>query len=50
MCLKKNPTNHHRNVIQFEKNQKTFIQININFWKKIYLIMYVIESTLKINF
>jgi len=31
---KKIPMNHHWNVIQFEKNQKIFIQINVYFWKK----------------
>jgi hypothetical protein len=34
MCLKKIPANHHQNVIQFNKIQKTFIQINVHFWKK----------------
>jgi hypothetical protein len=36
--------NHHQNVIQFNKIQKTFIQINLHFWKNIYLITYVIEN------
>jgi hypothetical protein len=31
---KKFPTNHDRNVIQFNKIQTTFIQINLYFWKK----------------
>ncbi len=48
MCLKKIPTNHHQNVIQFDKIQKTSIQINVNFWKK-NAIMYVNKSTLRIN-
>ncbi len=26
--------NHHQNVIQFNKIEKTFIQINVHFWKK----------------
>jgi len=34
MCLKKDPSNHHWNVIEFNKIQKTFIQINVYFWKK----------------
>jgi hypothetical protein len=42
--------NHHQNVIQFNNIQKTFIQINVHFWEKKYLIMYVIESILRINF
>jgi len=42
MCLKKIPINHHQNVIQFNKIHKTFFQINLHFWKKIYLVMYVI--------
>jgi hypothetical protein len=31
---KKIPTNHHWNVIQFNKIQKKIIQIKVNFWKK----------------
>jgi hypothetical protein len=50
MCLKKNSTNHHQNVIQFNKIKKTFIQIVYIFGRKIYLIVYVIESTLRIKF
>ncbi len=34
MLEKKNPTNHHQNVIQFLKIHKTFFQINVHFWKK----------------
>jgi hypothetical protein len=40
--------NHHQNVIKFNKIQKTFIQINVHFWKN--LPVYVIESIFKINF
>jgi len=48
MRLKKIPMNHHQNVIQFNKIQKTFIQINVHFLKK--KINHVIQSTLRINF
>jgi hypothetical protein len=41
MCLKRIPTNHHQNVIQFNKIQKQMIQINVHFWKNI-IIMHVI--------
>ncbi len=45
------PMNHYQNVIQFSKIHKTFFQINVHFWeKKLYLFVYVIESTLRINF
>jgi hypothetical protein len=40
MCLKKIATNHHWNVIQFNKIQKMFIQINVHFWK-IYIFNHV---------
>jgi hypothetical protein len=50
MRLKKIPMNHHQNVIQFNKIQKTFIQINEHFLKFKKKIMYVIQSTLRINF
>jgi hypothetical protein len=33
---KKIPMNHHRSVFQFNKKIKTFIQINVHFWKNIY--------------
>jgi hypothetical protein len=42
--------NDHWNVIEFNKIQKTFIQIIYIFGRKAYLIVYVIESTLRINF
>jgi hypothetical protein len=41
--------NCHRNVIQFNKIQKKTIQINVIFWN-IYIIVYIIESTLRIKF
>jgi hypothetical protein len=40
---KKLPTNHHQNVIQFNKIQKTFIQINVHFLK-IYIFNCVCHS------
>jgi hypothetical protein len=40
--------NHHRIVIQFLNIQKKKL-IDVHVWKKIYLIMYVIESSLRIN-
>jgi len=42
--------NHHQNVIQFNDIRKTFIQINLYFWEKKYLMMYVIESILRKHF
>jgi hypothetical protein len=48
---KNNPTNHHQNVIQFNKIQKKKkFKLMYIFGRKIYLIIYVIESTLIINF
>jgi hypothetical protein len=49
MWLKFFIANHHQNVIQFNKIQKTFIQINLHFWKKNIFNHYVIESTLIIK-
>jgi hypothetical protein len=42
--------NHHRNVIQFNKIQKTLFKLMYIFGRKIYLIVYVIESILRIKF
>jgi hypothetical protein len=40
----------HQKVIQFNNIHKK-IQINVHFWeKKINLIMYIVESILRINF
>jgi hypothetical protein len=46
---KKIPTNHHRNVIQFNKIQKNNIQISLIFGGKKNLIMYFIENNLRMN-
>jgi hypothetical protein len=43
------PMNHHWIVTQIDKIQKKIIVIDVHVWKKIYLIMYVIESYLRIN-
>jgi hypothetical protein len=43
------PINHYQNVIQKKFNSFLKIKINVHFWY-IYIIMYVIESILKINF
>jgi hypothetical protein len=42
--------NHHWNVIQFLKIQKKLFKLMYIFGRKIYLIMYVIESILRKNF
>ncbi len=46
---KKILANHHKIVIQFYKSQKKKFKLMYIFGRKIYLMVYVIESTLRMN-
>jgi len=41
--------NCHWNVSQLKKIQKKILETKLQFWKKNYLIVYIIENNLRIN-